>query len=375
MSSIVAPPPAAAVQRVFNFSAGPSMLPMAVLEQIQQDLFSYDGYGSSVLELSHRCQTFIDIHEDALARFRRVLRVPDSHAVIFMQGGGRLQNVLIPMNLITDPSQTADYIVSGQWGSYSAEEVPHFGRLNLAWDGGGEGFRRLPAPGEVRLTAGAAYFHYTSNETIHGVQFHELPDSGGAPLVCDASSDILSRPLDVSRFGMVYACAQKNAGVAGLTIAAIRRDLLDRGRGRVPGYLNFASHVENDSMFNTPPTFAIYVTGLVCKWLEEDIGGLEAMERINREKAATLYEVIDRYPGFYFPHSERSCRSIMNVVFRTASADLDDRFCTGARQHQLSDVRGHKVLGGMRASIYNAMPLDGVRELARYMDDFARRNG
>ncbi len=368
---------AVGIQRVFNYSAGPAILPLPVLEQIHADLFSFNGYGSSVLELSHRSQTFIDIHEDALARFRRVLNVPESHAVIFLQGGGRLQNVLIPMNLIMDRQQPADYIVTGTWGSYSAEEAPHFGRLKMAWDGEATGYIRTPRQDELRLSRDAAYLHFTSNETIHGVQFRSppRPATSDVPLVCDASSDILSQPLDVSRFGLIYACAQKNAGVAGLTIAAIRRDLLERSRGRVPGYLNFNAHVNGDSMFNTPPTFSIYVTGLVCKWLEDDIGGLAAMQAINQEKASLLYEVLDRHAGFFRPHADRECRSQMNVVFRTTSPELDNEFCRQAREHQLSDIRGHKVLGGMRASIYNAMPLEGVRDLASFMDDFARRNG
>lgn len=362
--------------RVFNFSAGPATLPISVLEEIQADLFSYQGTGMSVMEMSHRGKTYIEIHHAARQRIKELLAVPDTHEVLFLQGGGRLQNVMLPMNLLTAREQTADYVLTGYWGVSSSEDVPHFGRLNRAWDGEATRYSRLPAADELQFTPGAAYRHVTANETIHGVQFRQFPDAGDVPVVLDVSSEILSRPLDISRFGVVYACAQKTAGIAGATIVIIRKDLLERSGDRVPGYLSYRNHAEaGDVMLNTPPTFAVYVTGLICKWLQNEIGGLSNMARINQAKAQVLYDVIDQHSGFYRGHAAVEARSLMNVVFFTPSAQTDDLFVNEAKRQLLSDLKGHRVLGGIRASTYNAMPLEGVQTLAQFMIDFAQRHG
>lgn len=362
-----------ATDRVFNFSAGPAVLPVPVLEEIQRDLLALPGVGSSVMEISHRSAPFLAICADARERLVDLLGVPASHEVLFLQGGARLQNTMIPMNLLVDPEQTADYLVTGSWGRKSADEVRHFGKLHVPFDGKGDGYRRVPGEDEIAWASDAAYAHYTSNETIQGVQFHEPPKCG-VPLVCDQSSDFLSRPVDVSRFGLIYACAQKNAGIAGVTVVIIDRELMARGQGRLPGYLSYQDHADNDSMYNTPPTFAIYVTGLVCKWIQETVGGLDAMAALNREKSRLLYDILDEFPEFYVGHAERSSRSDMNVVFRLPDADQESEFLSQAAKAGLTSLKGHRSVGGIRASIYNAMPLGGVENLAQFMRDFVARS-
>lgn len=361
--------------RVYNFSAGPAVLPETVLEQIRDEMLCLPGAGSSVLEISHRGPEFKAILADARDRYRRVFSVPDDYEILFLQGGAILQNAMIPANLITDRAATADYIITGSWGKKSSKEVGHFARLNVAWDGDEVQYRRLPEAPEIRLSRDAAYLHYTSNETIHGVQFRDPPDSGGAPLVSDMSSDILSRPVDVSRFGLIYACAQKNSGVSGLTVVIIRRDLLERSADRLPTYLDYSKHAAAGSMANTPPTFAIYVSGLICKWIEEEIGGLENMQQRNEHKAGILYDIIDRYGNFYQGHASPDSRSLMNVVFRTPDAETDKAFVDEAAGAGMTTLKGHRSVGGIRASIYNAMPLAGVEDLAGFMTEFAERRG
>lgn len=364
-----------AVSRAFNFSAGPAVLPLPVLEQIQRDLLALPGVGSSILEISHRSQTFIDILDDARDRLTQVLSVPDTHEVLFIQGGGRLQNCMIPMNLLTDASQTADYIVTGKWGQNSSIEVPRFGKLNVAFDGKGSNFNRLPSLDEINFTPGAAYIHYTNNETIHGLQFQSPPNNGDVPLVSDSSSDLMCGPLDVSKFGMIYACAQKNAGTSGVTIVVIRKDLMERSGDRLASYLDYAQHSKGGSMLNTPPTFSIYVTGLVAKWVQEQ-GGVEAVYRTNVAKSKLLYDVIDELSDFYKGHAiDKNDRSIMNVVFKLPSEQLDAKFVEQATQEGLTTLKGHRSLGGIRASIYNAMPTEGVQALAEFMRSFAKANG
>ena len=362
-------------ERVYNFSAGPAVLPLPVLEQIQSEMVSLPGIGSSVLEISHRSDAFKAIIDDCKERLIRLLNVPDTHDVLFLQGGGRFQNAMIPMNFLQSPSETADYVVTGSWGKKSSDEVHHFGKLNVAFDGAPSKFNRTPTASELKLTDGAAYVHLTSNETIQGVQFAELPDVGGVPIVSDNSSDFMCGPMDVSRYGLVYACAQKNAGTAGVTIVIVRKDLMERAGDRLPGYLSYASHSKGGSMFNTPPTFSIYVTGLVCKWLEEEMGGLAASEKINREKSKLIYDLIDGSEGFYSGDAEKNSRSFMNVVFKMNSDELDAQFVAQAAEAGLATLKGHRSLGGIRASIYNAMPKAGVNALVSFMKDFANKNG
>ncbi|MGI9517906.1 MAG: 3-phosphoserine/phosphohydroxythreonine transaminase [Pirellulaceae bacterium] len=364
-----------ATQRAYNFSAGPAVLPETVLERIRDEMLCLPGVGASILEISHRSAAFVEILNDARDRFRSVFAVPDSHEIVFLQGGACLQNAMIPANLMVDQNQTADYIVTGAWGKKSAAEVSRFGKLHHAWNGDSENFSRLPAPRELDYSNDAAYVHFTSNETIHGVQFSNEPDTGGVPLVSDMSSDILCRPVDVSRYGLIYACAQKNSGVAGLTVVVIHRDLLDRSSDRLPLYLNYAKHVAGDSMVNTPPTFAVYVLGLVCRWLQEDIGGLEKMRAINEQKSSILYDVIDNSGGFYRGHARPQDRSIMNIVFTTPNPEFDKQFLDQAAAANMITLKGHRSLGGIRASTYNAMPAEGVATLAAFMKDFANNNG
>jgi len=366
------------VHRVFNFSAGPAVLPLSVLEQIQAEMVSLPGVGSSILEISHRAKEFDIILEDANQRIRQLANIPDSYEILYLQGGAALQNAMIPANLLTQPDQTADYILTGSWGKKSAEDVPYYGKLNVAWDGKSSKYNRNPTDQELQLTPGAAYVHLTYNETIQGVQFAQLPNTNGVPIVADRSSDIFCEPLNINEYGLIYACAQKNLGIAGVTIVIVAKDLLERSgevEKRLPNYLRFRQHADNGSRYNTPPTFAIYVTGLVCKWLQEEIGGLENIGRLNREKSQMIYDVIDNSGGFYTGHADRSARSIMNVVFKTTKEETDNLFLSQAKQLGMTTLKGHRSVGGVRASVYNAMPLEGVQTLVEFMQDFAQKNG
>ena len=362
-------------KRVFNFSAGPATLPEPVLQQIQDEMFSLPGVGASVLEISHRSKEFTAILEDTTARLTRLMKVPDTHDILYLQGGAALQNVMIASNFLTDKSQTADYIVNGSWGKKSIAEAHRFGKANEAYNGSDNGFSCTPSQDELSLTDGAAYCHMTSNETIQGVQYKQLPDTGGVPIISDQSSDFMSRPINVSDYGMIYACAQKNAGIAGVTIVVIDKKLLERCDDRLPSYLNYAIHSKGGSTFNTPPTFAIYVTGLVCKWLEDEFGGLAKLGEFNQSKAKLLYDLIDGSDGYYKGHAAEGSRSDMNVVFTLGTPEMEAKFLAEAAEAGMATLKGHRSLGGIRASIYNAMPLEGVQSLAQFMTDFKANNG
>jgi phosphoserine aminotransferase len=361
-------------QRVYNFSAGPAVLPEPVLAEVQRDLMALPGVGASILEISHRSSTFENIIQQAESNLRQLLGIPDDYAVLMLQGGARLQFSMIPMNLMGEGRRTCDYIVTGSWSKYAALEAPKFGETRVVWDGKAENYSRLPAQSELRLDPKAAYVYYASNETIQGVQFQTEPQTGSVPLVCDSSSDFLSRPVDISKYGMYYACAQKNAGPAGLTIVIMRKELLKRSSDKLPGYLNFQIHAEAQSLWNTAPTFPIYVLMLITKWLITDIGGLAAMEAINRQKAKLLYEVIDQSNGFYTGHARPEYRSMMNVSFRLPSDELTAKFVEGAEERGMTDLKGHRSVGGIRASIYNAMPVAGVEKLRAFMVEFRDQN-
>lgn len=359
--------------RNYNFSAGPATLPEPVLEKIQSEMLSLPGVGASVLEISHRSPAFVAIAEAAETNLRELLSISDDYAVLFLQGGSRLQFSMVPMNLLGPHANSADYILTGSWGKNAAKEAAKEGNICVAWDGSVTNYDRLPADGELDLTPGAGYVHYTSNETIQGVQFATEPNVGAVPLVCDASSEFLYKPIDVSKYGLIYACAQKNAGPAGVTVVVVRKDLLDIASDDLAGYLHYKTHAENDSMWNTPPTFAIYVLKLITEWLRDDIGGLEKMHQLNQQKAALLYKVLDAHPDFYQGHAQKQCRSLMNVTFRLPSDELSAQFLAGAKEHRLTDLKGHRSVGGIRASIYNAMPLAGVESLRDFMKDFVSR--
>jgi phosphoserine aminotransferase len=358
--------------RIHNFSAGPAVLPLEVLEQVQRDLLSLPGVGMSVLEISHRSAAFDEIIEGCEADLRRLAGVPDGYHVLFLQGGASLQFSMVPMNLLP-AGGSADYIVTGVWSQKAVKEAKRVGAVKVAASTEQESFKRVPSQGELQLDPAAAYVHYTTNNTIYGTEFPYTPDTGEVPLVADASSDIFSRPIEVQKYGLIYAGAQKNLAPAGLTLAIVRDDLLKRTPASLATMLQYGVHVENKSMYNTPPVFPIYVMRLVLAWLLRQ-GGLEAAERANIRKAEKLYTEIDR-TGFYRGHAEKNSRSRMNVTFRLPSEDLEKKFVKESTAAGLDGLKGHRSVGGLRASIYNAFPEAGVDALVQFMREFERRNG
>ncbi len=357
-------------QRAYNFSAGPAVLPEPVLAEVQRDLMALPSAKASILEISHRSKTFKEIISAAESNLRTLLAIPEDYSVLFLQGGSRLQFSMIPMNLLTASQDCTDYILTGAWGKHALEEAKKVGATHVAWDGSDGNYTSLPTDQELDVSPNAAYAHVTSNETIEGVQFQTEPDVGNVPLVCDASSDFLSRPLPIERYGLLYACAQKNAGPAGVTVVVIRNDLLQRSSETLPSYLNYQVQAKAGSLMNTAPTFAIYVVRLVTDWLLNEIGGLEKMHALNQAKSAMLYDVIDSSNGFYTRHAQAECRSLMNVVFRLPSDDLTKLFLSEAEEFNLTALGGHRSVGGIRASIYNAMPTAGVETLRDFMIRF-----
>ena len=362
-------------ERVYNFSAGPAVLPLAVLKRIQEELLVLPGCGASILEISHRGTPFLEILEQATQRLRRLLSISDDYEVLFLQGGSRLQFSMVPANLLRGSDVAAEYVLTGSWGQKAMAEAQKEGPVHVAWDGKSTRYDRLPAAGALQIDDQAPFVHLTSNETIQGVQFHDEPGTAGVPIVCDASSDFLSRPLELERYGLIYACAQKNAGPAGVTLVIIRKDWLDRGQDTLPGYMNYRLHAEESSLYATPNTFGIYVFGLVAQWLLDEVGGLAAMHRQNQEKADLLYSVIDESPDFYVGHARPDSRSLMNVTFCLADDRLQSDFIKQAADKQLAALTGHRSVGGIRASIYNAMPVAGVAALRDFMIDFRGRQG
>ena len=370
-----------AANRVYNFSPGPAVLPEPVLQQVRDELMALPGVGMSVLEISHRSKTFDQILAAAEANLRTLLGLPDEYHVLFLHGGARLQFSMVPMNLLG--GKAADYILTGSWGNKALDEARRAGTAQVAWDGKATHYDRLPADDQLQLHDDAAYVHFTSNETIQGVQFRVEPATGNVPLVCDASSDFLSRPLDIPRYGLIYACAQKNVGPAGVTVVILRDDLLNRVSDDLPGMLNYRLHVENKSCYNTPPVFGVYAVRLVTQWLLDTFGTLDAVDQHNRQKASKLYDAMHRSDGFYAGHAADECRSMMNVTFRLRAADgqaasddaLHQKFLAEAAERDLCELKGHRSVGGIRASIYNAMSEAGVAALADFMDDFRSRNG
>src|SRR5437773_3728798 len=360
------------IHRIFNFAAGPAVLPLPVLEQVQRDLVALPGVGMSILEISHRSPTFESILAAAEADIRRLAGIPQSYRVLFLQGGASLQFSMVPMNLLT-AGATADYIDSGSWADKAIKEAKKVGTVNIAATTKNEGYSRVPRQDELKLTPGAAYVHMTSNNTIEGTEYKDLPGIGDVPLVSDTSSDMFSRPIDISRHALIYSGAQKNMGPAGVTVVIIREDLLERSQKSMPTMLNYAVHAENGSLYNTPPAFAVYTLGLVMKWLLAQ-GGLAAIAAVNERKAAKLYTEIDR-TGFYRGTAEKDSRSLMNVTFRLPTEDRETAFVKEATAAGLDGLKGHRAVGGMRASIYNAFPEDGVDALVAFMRDFERTKG
>ncbi|MCC7007232.1 MAG: 3-phosphoserine/phosphohydroxythreonine transaminase [Acidobacteria bacterium] len=358
--------------RLYNFSAGPAVLPLPVLEQAQRELVTLPDVGMSVMEISHRSKPFDDIIDAAEADLRELGSIPANYKVLFLQGGASLQFLMVPMNLLAAGS-TADYIVTGEWSKKALSEAKRVGTTHVVATGEAGNFKRIPAQHELALTAGAAYVHMTSNNTIFGTEWKQVPDVGEAPLVCDASSNIFSRPVDVSKFGLIYAGAQKNLGPSGVTVVIVREDLLARSAASLSPMLSYKVQADNGSRYNTPPTFGVYILGLVLKWLKRT-GGLTAIAAINDRKARILYDELDRTP-FWRPHAEPDSRSAMNVTFRLPSEELEKLFVKESTAAGFDGLKGHRSVGGLRASIYNAFPEEGVQALVEFMREFERKRG
>jgi phosphoserine aminotransferase len=359
--------------RVFNFSAGPAVLPKKVLEEAAAAVRELPGTGMSVLEMSHRSKPIDGILADAKSLLTELLGIPAGYQIVFLQGGSSLQFSMVPMNLLRASGKPADYLVTGSWGSKALESAKLEGDARVAWDGKADKYTRMPTAGELKLDKNAAYVHMTANETIQGIEFNsELATD--APLVCDASSNFLSRPVDIKRYGLFYACAQKNAGIAGITAVIVRDDLLERVPAGLPPMLDLKLQAANDSRYNTPPVFALYVLMLVARWLKDDIGGLAKMAEANRAKAKLLYDLLDKHPDFFRGHARPDSRSQMNVTWRLPSEELEAAFIKGAKDRGLVELKGHRSVGGIRASIYNAMPREGVEALRDYMLDFHKQH-
>lgn len=358
--------------RIYNFSAGPAVLPLPVLEQAQRDLVALPDVGMSVMEISHRSRTFEDLLNGAIEDIRALASIPAHYKILMLQGGATLQFSMVPMNLLT-AGRTADYIDTGSWADKAIKEAKKVGAVNVAATTKADGYTRIPRQPELTLTPGAAYVHITTNNTIEGTEWKTLPEVGEAPLVADTSSDMFSGPTDVGRFGLIYAGAQKNLGPSGVTLVIVREDLLARSADMLPIMLNYKVHADNNSLYNTPNTFGIYILGLTMRWLRS-LGGLQAIGRINQRKAAKLYTEIDR-TGFYRGTAQQDSRSLMNITFRLATEELEKMFVKGSTAAGLDGLKGHRAAGGMRASIYNAFPEEGIDALVDFMREFERKHG
>jgi len=358
--------------RVFNFSAGPAALPESVLRTAADEMLDWHGSGMSVMEMSHRGKEFIAIHAHAEQMLRELLAIPANYKVLFMQGGAIGENAIVPMNLLRGKA-SADYIDTGEWSKKSIKEAKKYAKVNVAASSAEQGYTCVPPRASWTLDPEAAYVHICSNETIGGVEYHWTPDTGAVPLVADMSSDILSRPIEVSKYGLIYGGAQKNIGPAGLTIVIVRDDLIGQALPITPSAFDYKQQADNDSMLNTPPTYAIYIAGLVFDWIKAR-GGLDAMATHNRAKAAVLYDYLDK-SAFYSSPVKREDRSLMNVPFKLKDEALDEPFLKGAQARGMVQLKGHRSVGGMRASIYNAMPIEGVQSLVAYMKEFEAKHG
>ncbi len=359
-------------KRIYNFSAGPAILPEAVLKKAQEDLFMLPGVGMSILEISHRSKTFEAILASAKNGLRQLLDIPENYDILFLQGGASLQFSMVPMNLMP-PANKADYVVTGVWSKKAVKEAKRVGTVNTVYTAEATNFNHVPKQSDLNFDPEAAYVHYTSNNTIYGTQFDYIPETGNLPLICDMSSDILYKKIDVSKFALIYAGAQKNIGPSGVTLVIIRKDMLERSADTLPTMLNYKTHTENDSMFNTPNTFGIYIIDLVAKYLLEN-GGLDAMYATNKKKADTLYNCLDNSNGFFKAHALPGSRSLMNVTFNLPTPELEKQLISEATAAGFDGLKGHRSVGGLRASIYNAFPLKGVEDLVAFMEDFRKKN-
>ena len=357
-------------KRVFNFSAGPSMLPVPVLEKAAKQMLNYENSGMSVMEMSHRSSSYLDIFNKTKDLLKKVMNIPDGYEIVFIQGGATQQFSMVPLNLLKNGK--ADYIITGSFSKKAATEAKKYGEINIAYDGSDNDFKHIPTQDELKLDPEASYVHLCANNTIYGTEWKYVPETNGVPIIADMSSNILSKPIDVSKYGMIYAGAQKNMGIAGLGVAIIKKDLLQKVSATTPVLLDYTLMIENDSMYNTPPAYAIYVLGLVLEWIDE-MGGLEVMEKRNIEKAKLLYDYLDS-SDFYKAHSDKDNRSLMNVTFTTPSKELDAKFVKESIEAGMTNLKGHRSVGGIRASIYNAMPLEGVEKLVALMKEFEAAN-
>ncbi|MBF0101177.1 MAG: 3-phosphoserine/phosphohydroxythreonine transaminase [Desulfobacterales bacterium] len=359
------------VKRIYNFNPGPAVLPESVLQEIQSEFMSFKGTGMSITEISHRSKAFEDVLNDAIVRIKRLLKLDDRFHVLFLQGGASLQFSMIPMNLLAD-GQTADYINTGTWATKAIKEAKILGKkVHVAASSEDRNFAYIPK--QFQFSQDAAYVHITSNNTIKGTQWSSFPNTGNIPMISDMSSDIMSRPFNASSFGCIYAGAQKNMGPAGVCIVILREDMLKRVPTNLPSMLKYTTHTENNSLYNTPPCFSIYTVYLVMKWLEETIGGLEKMEELNQKKAGLLYDFMEK-GDFYRSTADKDSRSLMNVTFRLPNEELEKKFVAEAKKNDLDGLKGHRSVGGCRASIYNAMPLAGVETLVSFMESFQKQN-
>ncbi|MGI6327760.1 MAG: 3-phosphoserine/phosphohydroxythreonine transaminase [Dethiobacteria bacterium] len=359
--------------RIYNFNPGPAALPLPVLEQVQKELLNYSGTGMSILETSHRSKEFEKIVEAAENQLLELFQLSGDYRVLFLQGGASLQFAMVPLNFLS-PQMSADYIITGSFATKAYEEAERIAQVNIAASTKDNDYRNIPRQEDIKLSPSSAYVHLTSNNTIYGTQWNYIPDCGGIPLVADMSSDILSRELEMNKFSLVYAGAQKNLGPAGITTVIIKNEMLEKASATLPAMLSYKIHAKANSLYNTPSTFAIYILELVLQWVKEK-GGLQAVEIINRKKSDLIYRVIDESGGFYRGHAAQEDRSMMNVTFRLPNDDLEKGFVEEAAKEGLAGLRGHRSVGGIRASIYNAMPLEGCEALAQFMKEYLKRNG
>ena len=359
-------------KRAYNFNAGPSALPLSVLEKAQEELVNFRGTGMSVMELSHRSAAYDEVHNQAITLLKELLQIPDGYEVLFLQGGGSLQFGMVPMNFLSE-GKKAGYIMTGSWSEKAFSEAKLFGEPYHVATTKEENYRRIPTLDELKFNADDAYVHLTSNNTIFGTQWKDFPDTGDVPLMADMSSDILSRPFDVSKFALIYAGAQKNLGPSGVTVVIVRRDLLERANKNIPTMLRYETFAKNNSLYNTPPTFGIYMLGEVLSWVKE-IGGLEKITKMNEEKAAVIYNEIDNSNGFYLGHATADSRSLMNITFRLKTEELEKKFLATAKSEGFVGVNGHRSVGGCRASTYNAVPFETCLAFSQFMNKFRSEN-
>lgn len=360
-------------ERIFNFNAGPAVLPLAVLVEAQSEFLNYNETGMSVMEISHRSKPYEEINAEAEANMKTLLGLGDEYRVLFLQGGASTQFAMVPMNFLA-PGRTADYIMTGTWSEKAKKEADLFGQTHIAASTAEGNYKRIPHESEIKLSENPIYVHLTSNNTIFGTQWQDFPDLGNVPVIADMSSDILSRPFDATKFAMIYAGAQKNLGPAGVTVVIIRKDLVESCSKKIPTMLRYDIHEKNDSLYNTPPCYSVYMVNLILRWLKKN-GGVAAMYKRNLEKAKILYDTIDQSQGFYHGHADADSRSLMNITFRLPSEELEEKFAAESIKAGMQGLKGHRSVGGLRASIYNAMPIEGCKTLREFMIAFQKKNG